>query len=527
MTLTRAAGTRDVAAEPDDRSGSDRHGASQDDGPLRPGSLGTVCALVLMLVAGFIGAAELHDNSFLTHLETGHWIARGNFTRLWMGVPDPYLWTSHGRSWVVQSWLASSAYDGAERVAGVAGIRLLIAATCMALTACLWRLSAPARTLVPRVVAVGFALAIGGSLWNERPLMFGLLFLALALLAVDGGMRTIWLVPIGWMWVNTHGSFPLGFVALGAVAVGARLDGQSVKRELRALRDLAAGCVLGGIVSPVGPVLLTFPLTLLRRQDALSHIEEWKPTDFSLNWARCFLLLVALCVLALVRRPSFRSALPLVIFSAAACLAARNVAVASVVLVPILARGLADVGSITDMRSRGTRFVSLALAALLPVLVLSTAATGDFRFDAYPVTSVDWLDQHGLLDGSARVAEQDYSGNYLEWRYDGHVPVFIDDRYDLHDRSLIDDYVKLADGTAGWSEVLDRLGVDVVLWRADTHLAPLLASSNEWRLAFDSATNAKVGAVAGDAAVAHDEVVSYVVYCRPTVVRCFADAAGS
>ncbi len=179
---------------------------------------------------------------------------------------------------------------------GVAGIRLLVAATCMALTACLWRLSAPARTLVPRVVAVGFALAIGSSLWSERPLMFGLLFLAMALLAADGGMRTAWLVPIGWLWVNTHGSFPLGFVALGALALGARLDGHDARRELRAMRDLAAGCVLGGIVSPVGPVLLTFPVTLLGRHDSLSHIQEWKPTDFSHTWARCFLLLLALCL---------------------------------------------------------------------------------------------------------------------------------------------------------------------------------------------------------------------------------------
>lgn len=505
----------------DQRAGD--HGPSTGEGR---GSLSTVCALVLMLVAGFIGAAELHDNSFLTHLATGRWIARGNFTRMWMGARDPYLWTSGGRTWVVQSWLASSAYDGAERVGGVAGIRMLVAATCMALTACLWRLSAPARTLVPRVVAVGFALAIGGSLWNERPLMFGLLFLALALLAADGGMRTIWLVPIGWLWVNTHGSFPLGFVALGAIAIGARLDGQAVGRELRALRDLAIGCVLGGIVSPVGPALLTFPVTLLRRQDALAHIQEWKPTDFSLHWARCFLLLVALCVVALVRRPSYRSALPLVVFSAAASIAARNVAVASVVLVPILARGFADLGSITDIRSRATRVASALLAVLLFVLVISTAASGDFRFDAYPVSSVDFLDKHQLLDGSIRVVEQDFAGNYLELRYDGQMPVFIDDRYDLHDRRLIADYLKLADGATGWDEVLDRLGVDVVLWRADEQLVPLLASSTTWRLAFDSASNERDAAATTGAADAGAEDVSYVVYCRPTVATCFTGANG-
>ena len=208
------------------------------DASARGGSLGTVCALVLVLVAGLVGSGELHDNSFLTHLATGRWITNGHLGRLWMGVHDPYLWTSNGRTWVVQSWFASVVYDAADRVAGAAGIRLLVAATAMALTACLWRLSAPGRTLVSRVIAVGGALAIGGTVWSERPLMFGLLFLALSLLAADGAMRTTWLVPVGWLWVNMHGSFPLGLVALGTLAVGARLDGESVSRELRAMRDL-------------------------------------------------------------------------------------------------------------------------------------------------------------------------------------------------------------------------------------------------------------------------------------------------
>lgn len=74
-------------------------------------------------------------------------------------------------------------------------------------------------------VAVGGALAIGGTLWSERPMMFGLLFLAVSLLAAEGRLRTGWLVLVGWTWVNVHGSFPLGLVALGALALGAHLDG--------------------------------------------------------------------------------------------------------------------------------------------------------------------------------------------------------------------------------------------------------------------------------------------------------------
>ncbi len=518
MTLTRTDPTASVVASPtvepasaltnDERTGS------------RTGSLATVCAAVLVLVAGIIGSKQLHDNSFLTHLATGRWIAHGNLSRLWMGTNDPYLWTSGGRRWVVQSWLASVVYDGAERIGGAALIRLVVAASCMALTAILWQLSVVGRTLVPRVIAVGAALAIGGTAWSERPYLFGLVFLGLALLAVEGRLRLGWLVPIGWLWVNTHGSFPLGLVAVATVAVGARLDGDNIARELRALRNLTLGCVLGGVLSPVGPVLLAFPLTLLRRQDVLANVQEWKSTDFAQSWAKVFLLVVALCVVGLVRRPSYRSAIPLAVFAVAGTMAGRNVVVASVVLVPILARGLADVGSLRDVRTGATRMATIALVALTPIFVVSNAAVGDFQLAAYPVSTMDWLEARGLLDGSTKIVEQDFVGNYIEWRYGPTVPAFIDDRYDLHDRSLVHDYVALQHGTRGWRDVLDHRNVDVVVWNHDGVLAELLSHADGWSLAFDSSITGGVSGAVDDATKA-PAGVSYVVYCRVGVSRCF------
>lgn len=476
------------------------------------GSLATVCGMALVLVAGLIGAAELHDNSFLTHLATGRWLAAGNWSKLWMGNADPYLWTSGGRTWVVQSWLASAMYDAAERVGGAAAIRLLVSCTCMALTWCLWRLAAPGRTLVPRVIAVGGALSIGGTVWSERPMTFGLLFLAVSLLAAEGRLATRWLLLVGWAWVNVHGSFPLGIVALGALALGARLDGTDATRERRALRDLVLGCVAGGVLSPVGPALLWFPVTMVRRQDVLGNVQEWKSTDFTQPWARVFLVFVAIGVVTMVRRPSYRSALPLVIFTVAGAMAGRNVVVASVVLVPIVARGLEGVGSIHDRRSPATRAGAVLLAVLAPLLVVSRAAEGDFRFDAYPVSAVDWLEARGLLDGSVRVAEQDFSGNYLDLRYGGGVKAFIDDRYDMHDRALVEDYVKLAHGKPGWDAVLDERAIDVVLWQRDSPLDQLLERDAGWALVFDSAA----------AEGGQQPSSGFVVYCRTTVAACVA-----
>ena len=49
-----------------------------------------------------------------------------------------------------------------------------------------------------------------------------------------------------WLWVNVHGSFPLGLVALAALAIGRRLDGASPTVELAApLKWAVIGTALG------------------------------------------------------------------------------------------------------------------------------------------------------------------------------------------------------------------------------------------------------------------------------------------
>ena len=82
---------------------------------------------------------------------------------------------------------------------------------------------------------------------------------------MDGRLDPRWLVPIGWVWVNSHGSFPLGLVLLVVAAVGTRLDGASPSVELRCLGWAHRRHRGGAVVSPLGPRALVFPLELLVR----------------------------------------------------------------------------------------------------------------------------------------------------------------------------------------------------------------------------------------------------------------------
>src|SRR5688572_9645470 len=119
-----------------DRAGGTRTEPSPSPGP-RSGrtkpSLGFLCGVVVAFACAMVGTAQLHDNSFFTHLATGRLLLDEGVGQLRGGMPDPYTFTSGAREWVVQSWFASVLYAGAEDVAGAAGVRLLTAATCGAL----------------------------------------------------------------------------------------------------------------------------------------------------------------------------------------------------------------------------------------------------------------------------------------------------------------------------------------------------------------------------------------------------------
>ena len=65
--------------------------------------------------------------------------------------------------------------------------------------------------------------------------MIGLVLLGVTLLVAEERFPAWVLLPVFWLWVNSHGSFPLGLVALACYALGRRLDGERRPPELRAL----------------------------------------------------------------------------------------------------------------------------------------------------------------------------------------------------------------------------------------------------------------------------------------------------
>jgi hypothetical protein len=440
-----------------------------------------VLALLVAVIGLRAGIGPLHDNSFFTHLATGRIILDTH------SIPrtDPYSFTAHGHAWTVQSWGASVIFAGIDRAVGLVGIRLLVAACCVALAVLSWRLTAPARSLVGRLAIAVPLLTIGLSYWVERPLIFSLLFLLAVLFAVEGRLDPRWLLPVMFAWVNIHGSFPIGLAAIVAFGLGRLLDRERPTVELRALA-WAMGGTVAGVLNPLGLRLLVFPVQLLQRREAFAGIVEWQAPKW-VDWGeRAFAFeLVLAIVLVLWRARRWRNVVPLVLFGAVSLQSTRNIVHASLVLLPVLTDAVRDLGTLdADASSPRLKPVAAVLAALFVVVGVAGVREGDLDLRDYPVRSVVWMHDHDLLSTRTRVVTRDFVGNYLEAN-DGpaKVRVYIDDRVDMYPIHVIDDYQELIAPDGHYAAVLRRARATAVLWDTDSDLGDWLEDpAHGWRI---------------------------------------------
>jgi hypothetical protein len=456
--------------------------------PARRGpSLDALFTAVFGLFGWAIGVERLTDNSFFWHLRAGQLILDRGFPRT-----DPFSFAAHGTPWVLQSWLAELGYAAINRVVGAFGIRVLIGLTGVAIAVLAFRLAL--RLSGDRVRAALLTVVALGSLetlWSERPLVFGVLALVVLLWVVEVpgsrvGRRPVLALPILlWCWANVHGSFALGFAYLGLHLLGRGLDGHPPWRGRE--RQLLTGTAIGAaacFVNPYGVGLVTFPVALLARSDILRHVVEWQSPDFHSARSLPFAVWVVVFAALLARAPGRTSRRDLLVslpFLLLGLWALRNIALAPLVGLPIAARAVARPAGRRAVDR--TAAVGWALAAVLVVVVaVFTARAAEqpsFAFDRYPVRALRTLQRDGLL--GKRLLATDADAGYVILRDWPRQQVFIDDRYDMYPRAVIDDYFTLARARPGWAAVLARRDIQVIVWPRGDPLVSLVEGSGHWR----------------------------------------------
>lgn len=448
-------------------------------------SLGAVVGILFLGWGAVIAGTPLDDNSFFTHLSTGRLILHSG------SVPsvDPYSFTAGGAPWTVQSWLPSVMYAAAERFGGDVGLRALELAIFMSAAGLVWRLSRDAESLLLRLAAAAIAMLVFTGTWSHRPYMIAFLLFSIVWLSLEGAVRPWLLVPVGWIWANAHGSYPLALLLVGATLVGELLDARAqgrparpaVHRELKVLGFLVVGTV-SGVLGPLGLEAVAFPARGLARSGAFAEIIEWQAPGFRTVSELAFLFLTLLTLVGIVRRGRWREAVPVLVFLVGALYAQRNIVFAALVLLTALSRSMPVVGAL-----RGTSPVRPTVLAI-SVVLLGVLAAGVLRqpavdtLDGYPAASVAWLAGRDAL--GERVVARDTAGNFLEVLYGTDVEIFIDDRADMFPPGVIDEFLALLRGEPAWSGVLDEYEANIVVWEREQPLTSLLVASDEWKIAF-------------------------------------------
>jgi len=447
-------------------------------------------AAVLVLFGFRLGVRPIGDNSMFTHLRTGIDAVAGS------GIPrtDPFSFTAAGKPWTVQSWLPEWTYGWAHSLGGYRLVVLEQALLCAGLAWLIVRLAragSPLRTTLAALVAIG----IGAPYWSPRPLLFGLIFMALLVTVVERRRSPWLLVPIVYLWVQSHGSFPLGLAWLGARAFGQWLEWRDWPDDtMRYIGAFVVGLVVS-VVNPLGARLLLFPLTIFQKRANFTSIVEWRSPDFNGFDGRFALVFLAVALVILARsKVNWRDLIPVVGFLVLSLTALRNLPVAAIVLAPVLGRALrrtdgsgrsgATGADLTPSRQRVNRVVMIMIIFMFVVFGASIWTTPSIAETAYPRAAATYLEKHGLLVAPHVLAEQDFVGNYLTLRFGRAVPVFIDDRYDMYPTEVAKDYRTLKAGEAETLSLLDKYKIDVVVWDRHQPLSTLLAISDTWTQVF-------------------------------------------
>jgi len=453
--------------------------------------------LMLFVSAGGTVVRSLADPDVWWHLRNASVLLR---TRHFIHA-DSYTFTVAGKPWINFEWLGELPYYFAYRWLGDRGLYLvlfLVAVGILIGIYCLGRLRSGGWTA--SLFASSIALLLTTVSLLPRPLLFGWLFLVIevgVLWAFQKGLDYTPALPVLFLlWINTHGSWFIGFVLMLIFIACGFVQGEwgnlfAVRwtpPQARKLLVIAAASFAALFINPYGWRLVAYPLDVAFRQRlTVDNIAEWGSLDFHSPRGKIVIgVLLLLAVLQLMRRR--RWPLQDVAFAAVALYGAvthvRFLFLLAILVMPLLAM---------DLRSepekarpvRDQRFISV-LAIMVLVAMIARAWPRAQQLHAglaeyFPEKAVPWV--RSTAGQGNLLANFNWAG-YLEWQAP-EVKELIDSRVDIFvHEGVMSDYMQ-AVRPADTFAVLDKYRIRYVLLPRDYPAAYLLSHNADWKRTWD------------------------------------------
>jgi len=318
------------------------------------------------------------------------------------------------------------------------------------------------------------------------------------------------LAGIQMLWANTHGSFTIGFVLLGAFlvdAIIARVPG------VRPSFEAAGAVVVGSLLNPYGLKSFLQPIRFMlggeQSAPQLEFLSPFAPADLAHLTVTTYKVLLVVCVAVLVlslRALRVRDVLilaPLVYLSVKGV---RHIAMYSVLCAVILPRYAEDSRARLARRIRrkgGERRGHVLLTGVAAVLIAAIAgiaygAATDriYRYDAlarrtglglsdlvYPTAAATFVERNDLPGN----VFNDYSiGTYLNWRLFPKRKTFIDGH--TYTPESLAFYFRVMAGEVPYRQIAEQYRINtVVLSHKSAEARNLIAKlyrDNQWALVY-------------------------------------------
>jgi hypothetical protein len=361
-----------------------------------------------------------------------------------------------------------------------------------------------------------FAAALGLNDWNVRPQAVTFVLGALCLLAMhnlrQGGRKTWLLVfPLGMVvWVNSHGTFFIGFVLIGMWLAeelwqGWKAGSGNRRRQgigLPLLALLLAG--LASLVNPRGLGIIAYLTGMLSSSPVQRLVPEWAAPTFDTLTGALFLvglLLSALVLAVSPHRPTLHQLMTFLFFAALSLKTGRGIVWFGLVMAPVLTehfRALAELVPRPVQQSEVSQAVSRRLNALFAggILMMVLITLPWFK-DALPLPEL----KRGLISAETPVEATRFLlenqlpgpvfhdmayGSYLIWAGQPDYPVFVDPRIELYPFEHWMTYISINNAHREWERELSNFRVRTMMLNKieQPEIIKAAQSSEYWQQAY-------------------------------------------
>jgi len=493
---------------------------------LLPSAGDLVFLLLLIALSGTsLSSRLLSDAGIGWHIRNGELMRHTHaITRT-----DPFSATMHGQTWYAWEYFFDLVVAPLHSWAGLNAVAFFAALMIAAVFAFALHLAVRRGAfLFITVPFLALAMAASSIHFFARPhvVTWLLLLIWFAILESDCGAapaRRLWLLPlIMLVWVNVHGGFVLGFVLLGfyllsaIIAYFARpLLRNENRQRIRKFTLILVVSLVASLINPFGYRLHQHVFGYLSNRWLMNHIDEFRAPNFHglpQQWF-ALLLIISIISLALVRKkPSLRSVLVILFAAFSGLYAARNLPVASllllVIIAPVLSQALREAVQNPQISAHAKKYL-LAIEQLssrtdslnsrLSGHVWPTAAiivglwicahqgrlgdnqvmSASFDTQRFPSRAVDFISTHGLREP---VFSLDSWGGYLIYRLYPQTSVVVDDRHDLYGSDFMKKYLGTIRLVPQRNDLLEEQHVHWVLMPRQSALGNMLREIPEWKV---------------------------------------------